>query len=112
MLNTAKLRHRLWTRSLVVLMATLCLIEPFLNAHFNAAGWEDEPGLRIQQSGQSLQPELYLQQTDPANETPAVLLQEATLFVPPTLDADPFWGDGLQTASLVVLLVLIGCWQA
>lgn len=111
MLNAPQLRRRLWSRSLILLLTALSLIEPFLNVHFNAAGWEDEPGLRLQLSGHALQPELRWLQTDADDATTQTLIQEATLFVQPSLDADFAMGDLLQAAVLVAVLMLLGHWH-
>jgi hypothetical protein len=95
-------------RCLVLLMAVLCCIEPLINAHFTNAGWEDEPGFRIRLAGQTLQPEMLLRATD--GDSSLQVLQEATVYVAPSLDTDDgafdLIGASLRSPSLAIVFYL------
>jgi hypothetical protein len=100
-------KKSLLQRLLLCVLVLLTCAEPLLNAHFNAAGWEDEPGFRIRLAGQALQAEFH--EDVAATQDLSAGQQEATVFVPPSMDSADALGDWLASSLILSMVLAMAC---
>jgi hypothetical protein len=92
-------------------MVLLTALQPLLNVHFNAQGWEDEPGYRVRVAGQSMAPEwIAPDPNDEASDLP--LAQENTVFVQPSLDLGDASDDDFGALLWALTFALAARWLA
>lgn len=110
-LHERALRRSLAARFVLACMLLLTVVQPLLNVHFNAQGWEDEPAYRIRVAGQSMEPEWTAHGAGNESDAPP-LTQESTVYVQPSIDSSDASDDDFGTLIWALTLACVAAWWA